>query len=527
MTTITRALLSVSDTTGLLPFATALSRNGIELLATRGTANTLTAGGLEVRALEDITGFAEILDGRVKTLHPAVHAGLLARRDSPAHMDALKAHGFAPIDLLVVTLYPFEDHTAQDSSPDSSQDSSPDSSQDSSYETCLEHIDIGGVTLLRGGAKNHQSVTVLTDPEDYPGVKDEIEATGNTSLSTRRRLAQKAFARIAVYDAAISRWLAGTQTEGKAGPVHILGGTLKQTLRYGENPHQTGAFYATSHHGLAAARQVQGKELSYNNLLDADAALAAVASLPSPAAVIVKHTSPCGAARAATLQEAVRAARQSDPQSAFGGIIALNAPLDEAAAREILSVFTEVVIAPQGEAAALELFKTKPRLRLLLTQEAAAPAAGETVVRTVRGGFLTQSADTKPLDWNKVICVAGQTPQGAVREDLLFAWDVCRHVKSNAIVLAHHGATVGIGGGLTSRVDATRLALSKAGPRAKGAVAASDAFFPFADALESLAHAGVAAVIQPGGAQRDADITAMAKKLNICMLITGQRHFRH
>ena len=489
------ALLSASNTEGLVPFAKILQAHGFALLATAGTAKILRAGDINVQNLEDITGFGDFLGGRIKTLHPAVHAGLLARRESPEHMEALTKNGFFPIDLLVVTLYPFESHRD------------------------IEHIDIGGVALLRGGAKNYQSVTVLTDPADYCRVQEEIQKNGKTSLSTRKHLAHKAFARTAVYDTAISRWLAPEDAS-----VYLLSGTLKKTLRYGENPHQKGAFYATSPEGFAVAQQKQGKHLSYNNFLDADAACQAVSALKAHAAVIIKHTSPCGAAIAPTLADAIQKARRSDPQSAFGGILAVNTPINKKAAQEIVQLFTEVVIAPAVDDDALRILHTKPRLRLLLLQPQ--DSQNSYHIRSIHGGFLTQTPDCKPLNWEDVQCVSG-TLRKEWTEDLMFAWKICRHVKSNGVVLVQDGATVGIGGGVTSRVDAVQLALSKAQKRAQGAVAASDAFFPFADTVVLLAKAGVSAIIQPGGARRDKEIVAKAQKLGVCMLMTGHRHFRH
>ncbi|MBL4541225.1 MAG: bifunctional phosphoribosylaminoimidazolecarboxamide formyltransferase/IMP cyclohydrolase [Rhodobacteraceae bacterium] len=520
---IRRALVSVSDKTGLAGLAAALARHGIEVLSTGGTAAALRAAGLTSQEVSAATGFPEILDGRVKTLHPVVHAGLLARRDDAGHRAALAEHGIAPIDLLVVNLYPFEATLAAGADP----------------ALCIENIDIGGPAMLRAAAKNHADVAVLTDPEDYDALIAALDA-GGTRLAFRRQLAATAFARTAAYDAAVAGFMA--QHAGAAVlRRRSFAGRLVQTMRYGENPHQAAALYADgdTRPGVATAHQLQGKALSYNNIADTDAALEAVAELGSgqPACVIVKHANPCGAAVADTLAAAYARARDCDGVSAFGGIVALNRPLDEATARAIAEIFTEVVIAPGAEPAARAVLSAKPNLRLLLVGALPDPAAPGVRLHPVAGGFLVQDRDAGQIAPEALRVVTRRAPTAAERADLLFAWRVAKHVKSNAIVYARDGATVGIGAGQMSRVDATRIAARKArdmadalglsDPATRGSAVASDAFFPFADGLLAAAEAGATAVIQPGGSVRDSEVIAAADAAGLAMLFTGQRHFRH
>jgi phosphoribosylaminoimidazolecarboxamide formyltransferase/IMP cyclohydrolase len=522
----TRALISVSDKTGLGPLVRALAARGVELISTGGTAGLIRSEGLAVTEVSALTGLPEMLDGRVKTLHPAVHAGLLARRDDAAHAAAMAAHGFRPIDVLVVNLYPFEAALSRGEEP----------------ADLVEQIDVGGPAMLRAAAKNHDRVAVLCDPADYPAFLAELEATGGaTRAALRRRLAAAAFARTAAYDAAIAGWLASEA--GEAAPRRrAVAGTLVQTLRYGENPHQRAAFYAdgSGRPGVATARQWQGKELSYNNILDTDAAFEAVAEVPpaeAAACVIVKHATPCAAARAPELRDAFLKAFDADRTSAFGGIVALNRPLDRATAEEIARHFLEVVIAPGAEEDARAALAGRGNLRLLTAGALPDARAGGASFRSVAGGFLVQDRDAGELDAGALRLATARAPSAAELDDLLFAWKMVKHVKSNAIVLVRGGATVGIGGGQTARVDAVKQALAKAAAMgaalglahspAQGAVAASDAFFPFPDGIEALAAAGVTAVIQPGGAQRDAAVTAAADAAGMAMVLTARRHFRH
>ncbi len=518
---IRRALLSVSDKSGLVPLAQALAVHGAELLSTGGTARALRDAGLPVREVADYTGFPEILDGRVKTLVPKIHGGLLGRRDSPAHLDQMAAHGIAPIDLVCVTLYPFEATVAAGASP----------------EECVEQVDIGGPAMIRSAAKNHAHVAVLTSPAQYDRLTAELAAQGGTTLALRRQLAAEAFARASAYDAAIAAWLAAQL--GEPFPERlILAGERRQRLRYGENPHQQAAFYATGHRpGVATARQAQGKELSYNNLGDADAAFEAVAEFDGPACVIVKHANPCGAAEAAALAEAWEAALRCDPVSAFGGIVAVNRPLDAVTAERIAAIFTEAIIAPDADEGARAALARKKNLRLLLTGGVPDPAVPGLALRTLAGGFLAQTRDAGRIGPADLKVVTQRAPTEAELRDLLFAFRVSKHVKSNAIVYAKSGATVGIGAGQMSRVDSARIAAWKAEeaaqaaglaePPTQGSVVASDAFFPFADGLEAAVAAGATAVIQPGGSVRDAEVIAAADRAGVAMVFTGMRHFRH
>ncbi len=518
---IRRALLSVSDKTGLATFAEALAARGVELLSTGGSAQVLRDAGVLVTDVSTHSGFPEILDGRVKTLVPQVHGGILGRRDRPEHMREMAAHGIAPIDLVAVNLYPFEATVARGAPP-------PD---------CIENIDIGGPALLRAAAKNHDAVVVLTEPAQYDDVLQELATHGGTSLRTRRSLAGIAFARTAAYDAAIAAWFTA---QGEAPfPEHLMfGGARRGTLRYGENPHQQAAFYVNgSRAGVATARQVQGKALSYNNLNDADAAFECVAEFDRPTVAIIKHANPCGVAGASSLAEAWDAALRCDPVSAFGGIVAVNRTLDAAAAERIAAIFTEVIVAPDADEAARAIFARKKNLRLLLTRTLPDPAAPGVVFRSVAGGFLAQTRANGRIEAADLRTATRRAPTEQELADLLFAFRVCKHVKSNAIVYAKNGATVGIGAGQMSRVDSARVAAAKSAeaaetarfpePLAKGSVVASDAFFPFADGLEATVAAGATAVIQPGGSVRDVEVIAAADAAGIAMVFTGMRHFRH
>ena len=521
-----RALISVSDKTGLEPFAKALAKRGVELVSTGGTAQALREAGLEVRDVSDLTGFPEMMDGRVKTLHPKVHGGLLALRDNIDHQVAMDTHGILGIDLLAVNLYPFEATVARGADA----------------QTIIENIDIGGPAMLRAAAKNHAYVTVVTDVEDYDALLAELEAgDGKTSFAFRQRQALTAYARTAAYDAAVSSWMAG-HLEEPAPRRRAFAGTLAQTLRYGENPHQMAAFYTdgNARPGVATARQHQGKELSYNNINDTDAAFELVSEFPAsegPACAIIKHANPCGVARGETLAEAYRKAYDCDRTSAFGGIVALNQTLDAETARLITGIFTEVVIAPDADEAAMAIFAEKKNLRLLTTGALADPAAPGLALRQVAGGFLVQDRDNGIVAPGDLKVVTKRTPSDTELADLRFAWTVAKHVKSNAIVYAKGGATVGVGAGQMSRVDSTRIAARKAADMAEvlnmaeapteGAAAASDAFFPFPDGIETLAEAGATAVIQPGGSMRDDKVIEAADALGLAMVFTGQRHFRH
>jgi phosphoribosylaminoimidazolecarboxamide formyltransferase/IMP cyclohydrolase len=517
-----RALLSVSDKTGLIEFGRFLAARGVEILSTGGTAKALRDAGVPVKDVSDHTGFPEILDGRVKTLVPQVHGGILGRRDLAEHLAQMEAHGIAPIDLVAVNLYPFEATVAKGAA----------------FDDCIENIDIGGPAMIRSAAKNHAHVAVLTEPAHFAEVQAEIEEAGGTRLATRRRLAAAAYARTAAYDAAISSWFA--KQEGQEFPERLsFTGTLRQTLRYGENPHQSAAFYldGSARPGIATARQIQGKELSYNNLNDTDAAFEALAEFADPAIVIVKHANPCGIAVAADLSSAWDRALLCDPVSAFGGIVAANRKLDATAAERITAIFTEVVIAPDADEAALAVFAKKKNLRLLLTGGLPDPAAPGMMFRSVAGGFLAQSRDAGRVSEAALKCVTKRAPSAAEMADLLFAFRVCKHVKSNAIVYAKNLATVGIGAGQMNRAESSRIAAWKseaaakaaglAEPLAKGSVVASDAFFPFADGLEIAASAGATAIIQPGGSIRDNEVIEAADKAGLAMVFTGMRHFRH
>jgi len=512
---IRRALISVSDKTGLVEFAAALAAAGVEILSTGGSAKALRDAGVAVKEVSEHTGFPEILDGRVKTLVPQVHGGILGRRDLPEHLAQMQAHGIAPIDLVAVNLYPFEATVARGAA----------------FEDCIENIDIGGPAMIRSAAKNHDSVAVLTAPEHYATVLAELAAQGGTTLATRRALAAAAYSRTAAYDAAISGWFA-TQNGEEYPASFAIAGSLKQTLRYGENPHQSAAFYAAApeRFGVATARQVQGKELSYNNFNDTDAAFECVAEFAEPAIVIVKHANPCGVAIAGSVVEAWDAALACDPVSAFGGIVALNRTLDEATAAKISTIFTEVIIAPDADAGAQALLAKKKNLRLLLTGGLPDPAAAGVVFKSLAGGFLVQSRDAGRILPADLKAVTKRAPSAAEIEDLIFAFRVCKHVKSNAIVYVKDRATIGVGAGQMNRVDSARIAAwrgKEAGLNFDGCVVASDAFFPFADGLQAAVSAGAKAVIQPGGSIRDAEVIAAADEAGIAMVFTNMRHFRH
>ncbi len=522
-TPIARALISVSDKTGLAAFGRFLAERGVEILSTGGSARALAEAGVPVVEVSAHTGFPEIMDGRVKTLHPKIHGGILARRDLAAHREAMAAHGIAPIDLVVVNLYPFEETVARGAAA----------------ADCIENIDIGGPSMIRSAAKNHAFVTVVVDPADYQAVMDEMAANdGATGPELRARLARAAFARTAAYDAAIARWMA--ERGGEALPETLaLSLERRALLRYGENPHQEAALYVggPARPGVASATQVQGKALSYNNLNDTDAAFELVAEFAEPAVAIIKHANPCGVAIAASPAEAFRKALACDPVSAFGGIVALNRPLDGEAAAEIAKLFVEVVIAPEADAAARECLAAKKNLRLLVTGAMPDPADGGLALRSIAGGMLAQTRDTGRVGADDLKVVTKRAPSEAEIADLLFAFTVCKHVKSNAIVYAKNGATVGVGAGQMSRVDSARIAAAKAREaaaaageresRTEGSVVASDAFFPFADGLLAAAEAGARAVIQPGGSMRDDEVIAAADEKGLAMVFTGLRHFRH
>jgi phosphoribosylaminoimidazolecarboxamide formyltransferase/IMP cyclohydrolase len=523
---ITRALISVSDKTGLADFARALAGHGVELVSTGGTAKALADAGLAVRDVAELTGFPEMMDGRVKTLHPKVHGGLLAIRDNSDHAASMQAHGIAPIDLLVVNLYPFEATVAKGAN----------------FDTCIENIDIGGPAMIRAAAKNHADVAVVVDASDYAVVLEEMKQHGGaTSADLRKTLAAKAYARTATYDAAISNWFA--ETLGDVAPAYrAIGGSLIEPLRYGENPHQTAAFYRTPERrpGVATARQLQGKQLSYNNINDTDAAYECIAEFHparTAACVIVKHANPCGVAEGASLLEAYRKALACDPTSAFGGIVALNRALDAEAARAITEIFTEVIVAPGASDEAIAIVGAKKNLRLLVADRLPDPHAPGLTAKSVAGGLLVQSRDNAVVDNMSLDIVTRRVPTSAELADLTFAFRVAKHVKSNTIVYAKDRATVGIGAGQMSRVDSARIAARKAQdaakeaglaePLTKGSVVASDAFFPFADGLLVAVEAGATAVIQPGGSVRDDEVIKAADDHGIAMVFTGVRHFRH
>src|SRR5215472_17303964 len=523
---ISRAILSVSEKTGLVEFARQLEGFGIELVSTGGTARALAEAGLKVRDVSDLTGFPEMMDGRVKTLHPKIHGGLLAVRHNAEHVRTMRDHHIPAIDLLVVNLYPFEATVAKGAS----------------FEDCIENIDIGGPAMIRSAAKNHDDVTVIVEPDDYAVLIAELSAhQGMTSQALRRQLAAKAYARTAAYDAAISNWFA-SELDDDAPDFRAFGGRLVQALRYGENPHQTAAFYRTpdTRSGVASSRQVQGKQMSYNNINDTDAAYECVAEFDpvrTAACAIIKHANPCGVAEGANLLDAYRKALACDPVAAFGGIVARNRTLEADAARAITAIFTEVIIAPDATEEAVAIIGAKKNLRLLMAGGLPDPRARGLTVKSVAGGLLVQSRDNAVIDEMQLTVVTRRAPTAAELSDLRFAFRVAKHVKSNTIVYARDGATVGIGAGQMSRVDAARIAARKAvdaakeaglpAPLTRGSVVASDAFFPFADGLLVAIEAGAAAVIQPGGSVRDDEVIKAADDHGLAMVFTGVRHFRH
>jgi phosphoribosylaminoimidazolecarboxamide formyltransferase/IMP cyclohydrolase len=503
------ALLSVSDKTGLIEFARGLSALGIELYASGGTERALQDAGIAVHPLQELTGFVELLDGRVKTLHPHVHAGILARREEPRHMQELKDRGVPPIDLVVANLYPFQETVR--SGHDGAQ--------------ALEAIDIGGVALLRAAAKNYAHVLAVVRPGDYPKVLEELRRSEGPSPEFRRHLAAIAFAHTATYDAAIAEHLR-PEARVELPPDFSVAGRKVRDLRYGENPHQVAALYrGLEGGGLAEATQRQGLELSYNNLLDAQAAWALVSDLDDPAAAIIKHANPCGVACAGTPREAYERALQCDPRSAFGGILALNRPLDGGAAEVIVQTFLEVVVAPGFDDGATGALQRRPKLRVLEPGRGDAMPAFD--ARLISGGFLLQSADRSGHDLGERRVVTQRQPDDAAWGDLQFAWTVVKHVRSNAIVVAKDRTSVGVGAGQMSRVEAVEMAVRRAGDRAHSAVLASDGFFPYPDGVEAAAAAGVTAVVQPGGSVKDSDVIAAADRAGIAMVFTGDRHFRH
>jgi len=520
---ITRALLSVSDKSGLTEFGKFLSAQGVEILSTGGTAQTLRDAGIDVKDVSEHTQFPEMLDGRVKTLHPKVHGGILGMRANPAHQEAMQAHDIQPIDLVVVNLYPFEQTVAGGGD----------------FDDCIENIDIGGPALIRAAAKNHRDVAVVVESADYQKIIDEMsEFDGATSAGLRRSLAAKAYARTGAYDSAIAAWFAGQ--EGERFPERLsFSAERRQMLRYGENPHLGAAFYGggADRPGVASAKQIQGKELSYNNLNDTDAAFELVAEFDTPAIAIIKHANPCGTALGADLKEAYLKALACDPVSAFGGIVAANRPLDGAVAEEIAKLFAEVVIAPDADAAAMEALAAKKNLRVLITGAMPDPASPGIAIRQLSGGYLAQERDNGRIQRDELKTVTKRSPSAAELEDLIFAFRICKHVKSNAIIYVKDGATVGVGAGQMSRVDSSRIAALKAAEAGQaagleqspaiGSVVASDAFFPFADGLLAAAEAGATAIIQPGGSMRDDEVIAAADEKGLAMVFTGMRHFRH
>ncbi|MEP5937763.1 MAG: bifunctional phosphoribosylaminoimidazolecarboxamide formyltransferase/IMP cyclohydrolase [Erythrobacter sp.] len=524
---IKRALLSVSDKTGLVELGKALAARGVDLVSTGGTAKALRDAGLDVRDISDLTGFPEMMDGRVKTLHPKVHGGLLAVRDNAEHAAAMEEHEIGAIDLVVVNLYPFEATVMRGADRDE----------------IIENIDIGGPSMVRSSAKNHQFVTIVTDPADYSVLMDELKASdGATSLEFRKSMAAKAFAATASYDSMISQWFAFADQGQMFPDMLAINGRAPTQLRYGENPHQKAALYTPvgpHQPGIAQAEQLQGKELSYNNYNDADAALELCAEFADgePAVVIVKHANPCGVAQGATLLEAWEGALQCDSVSAFGGIVAVNRELDGATAQAIAQIFTEVVIAPAISAEARDVFAKKKNLRLLVTGDLPDPRRGGLAVKPITGGLLVQSRDNGTITAEELKVVTERAPNEQELKDCLFAWTVARHVKSNAIVYANGGTTAGIGAGQMNRRDSSRIAAMKAAEAAEkygwdqskavGSAVASDAFFPFADGLLAAAEAGATAVIQPGGSIRDDEVIEAANQAGLAMVFTGMRHFKH
>jgi phosphoribosylaminoimidazolecarboxamide formyltransferase/IMP cyclohydrolase len=519
---IERALVSVSDKALLVEFASGLVAAGVEIFASGGSRRHLEEAGLPVHEVAAYTGFPEMMDGRIKTLHPKIHGGILCRRDRPDDMADIAEQGIVPFELVVVNLYPFQQTVGR---------------AGVRLDEAIEQIDIGGPTLIRAAAKNHEFVTVACEPSQYPRILEQVRASGATTLVLRRELAKAAFAHTAAYDGAITRYLSELNHEagGEFPPVLTIELRRQAALRYGENPHQEAALYessAATPGSLVRAEQLHGKELSYNNLLDLDSALAVAGSLPAPGVAVLKHNNPCGAATAATLGEAMRRAWEGDPLSAFGSVLGFNVPVDRAAAEYLAEPerFVEAIIAPDYAADAFEILTTKPKWKANVRLLKVGPIErerGRRELRQISGGMLWQKADDLPDDETEWKVVTRTRPTEAQQADLRFAWEVCRHVKSNAIVLVKDLAVVGVGAGQMSRVDAVEIALHKAGDRARGAVLASDAFFPFADSIEQAAAAGIAAVIQPGGSRRDEDVIAASNRHGVPMILTGRRHFRH
>lgn len=513
MMAVKRALISVSNKEGIIPFAKQLAELGVDIISTGGTKRALEEAGVPVISISDVTGFPEILDGRVKTLHPAIHGGILAVRSDERHQAALKEHGIRPIDLVVVNLYPFQQTIAK---------------PDVTLAEAIENIDIGGPTMVRAAAKNYADVAIVVDPADYPMVIEELKTTGSIQAKTRQQLAAKAFRHTAAYDAMIAEYLTGLTGEEYPETLTVTY-TKKQSLRYGENPHQSAAFYAKplgAAFSIAKAAQLHGKELSYNNINDANAAINLIREFQEPAAAAIKHMNPCGVGVGATLLEAFTKAYEADPVSIFGGIVAVNREVDKETAERMHDIFLEIVIAPSFSDEALAILTKKKNIRLL-TLDFAAPDVKEKTLVSVNGGLLVQEADKYTLEdaeWN---VVTKREPTEAEREQLRFAWKVVKHVKSNAIVLAKNGMTVGVGAGQMNRVGAANIAIEQAGEQAVGAVLASDAFFPMDDTVEAAAKAGITAIIQPGGSIRDADSIRKADEYGVAMVFTGVRHFKH
>ena len=506
---INRALISVYDKTGLADLAAALGEAGVSIVSTGSTAKSIADAGVAVTEVSSVTGFPEIMNGRVKTLHPGIHAGILADREKEEHLAALEHHGIDAIDLVVVNLYPFSD-TIADPDVDPAQ--------------AIEMIDIGGPTMVRAAAKNHSGVAIVVSPDDYPELISQVREQGGLTLDQRRRLAARAFAHTAAYDAAVAGWFA----RDEAFPEYHLAALRKvQDLRYGENPHQSAAYYTEADAwGLGSARQLHGKELSYNNLLDTDAAWSMVADFTEPCVAIIKHTNPAGLAVGASLAEAYPKALAGDPVSAFGGIVAANQPVDADTARQIVEVFTEVVVAPAFSDEALEILQTKANLRILAVERPDPPRM-PSVTRSVSGGMLVQEADVAPEEYDAWQVATTVQPDEATLAELRFAWQACKHAKSNGIVLTVDRAVVGVGAGQMSRVDSVRLAVEKSGGRCDGAVLASDAFFPFRDGPDAALAAGVRAIVQPGGSKRDDEVIAACEEKGVPLVLTGRRHFRH
>jgi len=523
---IKSALLSVSDKTGITDLAKALQEMGVTILSTGGTAKLLAEAGIPVRQVAEVTGMAEMMDGRVKTLHPAIHGGILARRDNDQHLADMAHHGIAAIDLVVINLYPFAATLKN---------------QDASRDDLVENIDIGGPAMIRAAAKNHDFVTICTNPADYLAITKELKNHGGVTEPMRRQLAARAFAHTANYDSMISRWMTDDQGLTPLSPQLSIAGDAVMTMRYGENPHQSAVLYRMAdrqpRHGVITAALIQGKPLSYNNINDTDAAFELVAEFDQPAVAIIKHANPCGVATGANLQAAWKTALACDPVSAFGGIIALNRPLDAALAKAITTIFTEVIIAPDADDDAKAVLSSKPNLRLMLTGGMPTDPPTHLMIKTLAGGFLAQNADAGEINKDDLTIVSRRHPDAQEWQDMIFAWKVAKHVKSNAIVYAKDGATIGIGAGQMSRLDSSRIAIRKAADMAEaagisgnplaGSAVASDAFFPFADGLIAAAEAGATAIIQPGGSIRDDEVIAAADDRGLAMVFTGMRHFRH